>query len=102
MSKKTRLPGARALLQRMLLRRAVAARSRGGDEAFPKLLYTKPAVTPERTLAVRAMIVLGLLLIVVVAIERAGRIHGFWDHPDEVIQGGDLVFAIEPHEPARG
>lgn len=58
------LRGARALLQRMLLRRAVVARSRGADQAFPKLLYTKPAVSAERTLAVRAAVVIGLLLFV--------------------------------------
>jgi hypothetical protein len=33
-----------------------------------------------------------------VAIERDGSIQGFWDHPEEVIRDGDLVFAIEPHE----
>jgi len=33
-----------------------------------------------------------------VAIERDGSMQGFWDHPDEVIQSGDLVFAIEPHQ----
>jgi voltage-gated potassium channel len=56
--------GARALLQRMLLRRAVAERSRGREGSFPKLLYTRPAVSPERTLAMRGMLVVGLLLFV--------------------------------------
>jgi voltage-gated potassium channel len=31
----------------------------------------------------------------VVAVEREGAIVGFWDHPDEVIREGDLIFAIE-------
>ena len=31
----------------------------------------------------------------VVAVERAGTIHGFWNAPEERIREGDLVFAIE-------
>jgi len=31
----------------------------------------------------------------VVAVEREKTIIGFWDHPDETIRDGDLVFAIE-------
>lgn len=84
------LRGARALLQRMLLRRAVAARSRGGDQAFPQLLYTKPAVSAERTLAVRALIVIGLLLLVMLV---------FWldrenlrDAHDGVVSFTDIVY----------
>ena len=84
------LGSARALLKRMLLRRAVAARSRTGDQAFPKLLYTKPAVSAERTLAVRAMLVLGLLLLVMVV---------FWldrenlrDTHDGVVSFLDVVY----------
>lgn len=33
----------------------------------------------------------------VVAVEREGKIIGFWDHPDEKIREGDVVFAIEGH-----
>lgn len=35
----------------------------------------------------------------VIAVERAGRIVGFWDAHDGIIEAGDLVFAIEanPH-----
>lgn len=73
----------------MLLRRAVAARA-GGAEAFPKLLYTKPAVSAERTLAVRAMIVVGLLLLVMLV---------FWldrenlrDAADGVVSFTDIVY----------
>jgi voltage-gated potassium channel len=84
------LRGARALLQRVLLRRAVAARSRGGDQAFPQLLYTKPAVSAERTLAVRAMIVIGLLLLVMLV---------FWldrenlrDAADGIVSFTDIVY----------
>ncbi|MBM3358590.1 MAG: hypothetical protein FJY54_12790 [Betaproteobacteria bacterium] len=36
------------------------------------------------------------------AIERSGKIYGFWGHPDEVIRGGDLVFAIEPYKRSAG
>ena len=84
------LRGARALLHRVLLRRAVAARSRAGDQAFPKLLYTKPAVSAERTLAVRAMIVLGLIALVIAV---------FWldrdnlrDSADGVVSFTDVVY----------
>jgi len=84
------LGGARALLQRVLLRRAVSARSRGADQEFPKLLYTKPAVSAERTLAVRAMIVIGLLLLVMLV---------FWldrdqlrDTADGVVSFTDIVY----------
>lgn len=31
----------------------------------------------------------------VVALERGGKVLGFWDSPDERVQAGDLVFAIE-------
>lgn len=31
----------------------------------------------------------------VVAFEREGTIHGFWNAPEEPIREGDLVFAIE-------
>ncbi len=33
----------------------------------------------------------------VVAVERDGKLIGFWDHPDELIRESDLVFAIESH-----
>lgn len=35
----------------------------------------------------------------VVAIERDGAVHGFWNAPDEIIRAADLVFAIEPRKP---
>jgi len=38
----------------------------------------------------------------VVAIERGGAIHGFWDTPAETIRAGDLVFAIESRHAAGG
>ena len=37
----------------------------------------------------------------VVAVERAGEIHGFWNAPDERVREGDLVFAIEARAPER-
>ena len=84
------LRGARALLQRVLLRRAVVARSRRGGESFPKLLYTKPAVSAERTLAVRALIVIGLIALVVTV---------FWldrdnlrDSADGVVSFTDVIY----------
>jgi voltage-gated potassium channel len=84
------LRGARALVKRMLLRRAVTARTHGAEEAFPKLLYTKPAVSAERTLAVRATIVIGLLLLVMLV---------FWldrenlrDAADGVVSFTDVVY----------
>ena len=84
------LGSARALLKRMLLRRAVAARSRTGDRAFPKLLYTKPAVSAERTLAVRALMVLGLMLLVMVVFwfDR----HNLRDTHDGVVSFLDIVY----------
>jgi voltage-gated potassium channel len=81
--------GARALLQRVLLRRAVAARSRGGED-FPKLLYTKPAVSAERTLAVRATIIVGLLLLVMLVfwLDR----ENLQDAADGVVSFIDVVY----------
>lgn len=33
----------------------------------------------------------------VVAVERDGKLIGFWDHPEETVRKGDLVFSIEGH-----
>jgi len=33
----------------------------------------------------------------VVAVERDGKLIGFWDHPEEKVQDGDVVFSIEGH-----
>jgi voltage-gated potassium channel len=38
----------------------------------------------------------------VIAVERAGRVVGFWDEGDKRIEAGDLVFAIEAHPGAAG
>ncbi len=80
---------ARALLQRVLLRRAVAARSRDGED-FPKLLYTKPAVSAERTLAMRATIIIGLLLLVILVfwLDR----ENFRDELDGVVSFTDVIY----------
>jgi voltage-gated potassium channel len=78
-SRAGRIGAARAALQRMLLRRALAARSRAG-EGFPKLLYTRPEVSPERTLAVRALVVVGLIGLVILV---------FWLDRDELRDAAD-------------
>jgi len=61
------MPSPRALLKRVLLRRAVA-RTDGQAEGYVRLLYTRPKASPERELVQRLLIVAALLGFVILVL----------------------------------